>query len=230
MRVLIVDDHPDTVDCTELLLAFDGHDIETAGDGVQGIQRAAVFRPDLVLLDLGMPTLDGLAVARRIREIALPPYPYLVAVTGYARPADKRHCAQAGFDLHLAKPVEADLLQGLTDLLQLSSGSMGDVSLRIAGPSTLAASNLILRQLEMANLSLDIAEFSAAPEEASRCLARAEEARDRVTIWLNRRACTEDRIDGMVKALAALRKRAYSCRQQLSTSKQQEHDGASTGS
>ena len=90
MRVLVVDDYPDTVESTALLLKLGGHEIETAKDGVQAIERAASFRPDLVLLDLGLPALDGLAVARRIQDLALPPKPYLVAVSGYAKPQDKR--------------------------------------------------------------------------------------------------------------------------------------------
>jgi CheY-like chemotaxis protein len=212
MRVLIVDDHPDTVDCTELLLAFDGHDVETAKDGVQGIERAAVFRPDLVLLDLGMPVLDGLAVARRIQGLALPPRPYLVAVTGYARLEDKRRCAEAGFDLHISKPVDADTFQGLTELLRLSSAAWSP--LRIAKASRWAVTELIVRQLEMANLALDATALAVNREAVSRCIAKAEEARDRVTIWLNRQACTEDRVEDLVKALSALRQRVYSCRQQ----------------
>src|SRR4249919_2014755 len=83
LRVLIVDDEPDTVDTTALLLSLDGHEVETANDGPKAIDRAAAFRPDLVLLDIGMPTLDGYAVARRIHGLALPPRPYIAAVTGY---------------------------------------------------------------------------------------------------------------------------------------------------
>ena len=120
VRVLVVDDSRDTVESTAMLLKVDGHEVATAGDGVQAISQAVAFRPDLVLLDIGMPTLDGYAAARRIQSLSLPPKPYVVAVTGYATKNDRRLSGEAGFDLHLRKPVELDTLRGLLALLHTS--------------------------------------------------------------------------------------------------------------
>ena len=213
MRVLVVDDYPDTVESTALLLKLGGHEIETAKDGVQAIERAASFRPDLVLLDLGLPALDGLAVARRIQDLALPPKPYLVAVSGYAKPQDKRRCAEAGFDLHIAKPLDAEVFQGIAELLQLSSDTLW-TSRSIAAHTRADATRLIAQQIEMANLFLDISESSSDQADIDRRFAKAEAARDKVTIWLNRGACMEDRLPAMVKALSALRERLYLCKTQ----------------
>src|SRR4249920_3758631 len=110
MRVLVVDDSRDTVESTAMLLKLDGHEVAMAGDGVQAISQAAAFRPDLVLLDIGMPTRDGYAAAQRLQSLSLPPKPYVVAVTGYGTQNDRRLCGEAGFDLHLRKPVELDTL------------------------------------------------------------------------------------------------------------------------
>ena len=135
-------------------------------------------------------------------------------MSGYAKPHDKRRCAEAGFDLHISKPAEAEVFHGLIDLLRLSS-EIAWTSRHVARPSPSARADVMIRQLEMANLALDTAALAVSREVASRCIAKAEEARDRVTIWLNRGACSKGRVGSMVKALSALRQRAFSCQQQL---------------
>ena len=192
------------------MLKLGGHEIETAKDGVRAIERAAAFRPDLVLLDLEMPKVNGFVVARDIRDLALTPKPYLVAITGYAKAEDKRRCAEAGVDLHIAKPVEMDILQSLAELLQPSS----DITLSqsIAVRNRAAATQLIFQQLQMANLFLDISAHSSDQEGIERRFAHAEAARDRVTVWLNCGACADDRVADMLKALTGLRERLYLCK------------------
>ena len=120
MRVMVVDDSEDTVEAMAMLFRQDGHEVVTAGSGASALALASLFRPELVLLDIGMPEQDGYATAQRIQRLALPRRPYLVAITGYGTIEDKRRSAQAGFDLHLTKPVAGDTYQGLVALLQTS--------------------------------------------------------------------------------------------------------------
>jgi PAS domain S-box-containing protein len=110
-RVLIVEDNADAADTLrEVLLIWD-HEVEVARDGVEGIEKARSFRPDLILCDLGLPLLDGYEVAKAVRGDPALAGTYLVAVTGYASGADQRRAADAGFHRHLAKPVPLDVIE-----------------------------------------------------------------------------------------------------------------------
>jgi CheY-like chemotaxis protein len=86
------------------------HAVPAAADGFRGLELVRAERPDVALVDLGLPGLDGYAVARAIRKDAFPGKPYLVAVTGYGQPEDRRRALEAGFDAHLVKPVAEDTL------------------------------------------------------------------------------------------------------------------------
>jgi CheY-like chemotaxis protein len=86
-------------------------EVEVARDGLDGVERARSFHPDLVLCDLGLPRLDGFGVARAIRADPALASTYLVAVTGYASAEDQRRAADAGFNRHLAKPVPVDVIE-----------------------------------------------------------------------------------------------------------------------
>jgi PAS domain S-box-containing protein len=109
-RVLIVDDNADAAVTLELLLQSLGHETRVAHDGAAALEAAARFRPDIVLLDIGLPGIDGYEVARRLRE-ANPERPLrIVAVTGWGAEADRRRSEQAGFDLHLVKPLDPEAL------------------------------------------------------------------------------------------------------------------------
>jgi PAS domain S-box-containing protein len=110
-RVLIVEDNADAADTLREVLLVWHHDVEIARDGEEGVAKARAFRPDLVLCDLGLPKLDGYEVARAIRATPELAGVYLVAVTGYASPADQRRAAEAGFHRHLAKPVPLDVIE-----------------------------------------------------------------------------------------------------------------------
>jgi two-component system CheB/CheR fusion protein len=115
LRVLVVDDCPDTRHVLALLLRQWGFAAAEAKDGVTALSAAAAFRPDVVLLDLVMPGLDGLEVARRLRGEPALAAVLLVAVTGLALPGDVARCLAAGFDRHLPKPVDPRLLRRLLD-------------------------------------------------------------------------------------------------------------------
>jgi PAS domain S-box-containing protein len=112
-RVLVVDDNQDAVDGLEILLRMMGNQVYTAHDGVEGVRAAAEFRPDVVLLDIGLPKLNGYDAARRIREHPGGSEMVLIALTGWGQEEDRRRSKEAGFDHHLTKPVDFDALQEL---------------------------------------------------------------------------------------------------------------------
>ena len=115
-RVLLADDQPDIVDSLRLLLEASGHEVVTARDGVEAVAAAERHRPELVLLDIGMPRLDGYAACRRIRAAPWGRGMRLIALTGWGQDVDRRRSAEAGFDRHLVKPVSpAALLQVLAE-------------------------------------------------------------------------------------------------------------------
>jgi two-component system CheB/CheR fusion protein len=110
LRVLVVDDHTDCAVSFAILLQLWGHEVQIAKDGPTALAAVQADKPHVVLLDLALPGMHGLEVARRIREIGCQP-PLLIAVTGYGSDADMVRSAQAGIDFHLTKPVELDHLQ-----------------------------------------------------------------------------------------------------------------------
>ncbi len=111
-RVLLVDDNVDGVETLAELLRLEGHTVEVAYDGQGGLAAARRFRPEVTFCDIGMPgDLDGYAVAARLRQEPSLSRLYLVALTGYASPEDRDRAGEAGFDLHLAKPPELELLR-----------------------------------------------------------------------------------------------------------------------
>ncbi|HEX8790618.1 MAG TPA: ATP-binding protein [Polyangiaceae bacterium] len=103
-RVLVIEDNVDAADSMRELLEYDGHDARVAYDGVTAVALAHEFHPDVVLCDIGLPGMDGYAVARAMRAEADLAGTYLVALSGYSRPEDRRLSAEAGFDRHIAKP------------------------------------------------------------------------------------------------------------------------------
>jgi two-component system, OmpR family, response regulator len=111
LRVLVVDDYQDTRDSTCVLLRIWGYQAESAADGQAALAAAPVFRPDVALIDLAMPGMDGYETARRLRE--LPEPPLLMALTGYGRVEDRLRTRRAGFDAHMLKPVEPEELRAL---------------------------------------------------------------------------------------------------------------------
>jgi PAS domain S-box-containing protein len=109
-RILIVDDNADAAETLALLLRLNGHDVQTALDGPAAVEAARAFQPDVALLDIGLPGMDGYEVARRLRREPGLKDVRLVAVTGYGREEDRLRSREAGFDHHLTKPVEPCVL------------------------------------------------------------------------------------------------------------------------
>ena len=109
-RILVTDDNRDAAKSLALLLRYSGHEVETAYDGRQAIAKAEVWRPDVMLLDLGMPEMNGYDVCRSIRQTPWGKGIRIVALTGWGQEQDRRNTLEAGFDAHLVKPVDASAL------------------------------------------------------------------------------------------------------------------------
>jgi two-component system CheB/CheR fusion protein len=116
-RVLVVDDNLDAREALRFLLEDEGHAVATAADGPQALEQARSFLPEIVLLDIGLPGMDGYEVARRLRSVPGCADAVIVAVSGYGQAEDRARSSAAGFDEHLLKPVAPDLL------LRIVSGS-----------------------------------------------------------------------------------------------------------
>jgi CheY-like chemotaxis protein len=112
-RILVVDDNRDSADSMSLMLRHLGHDVRAAYDGAEAEQAADTFRPDAVLLDIGLPKRNGYEVARHIRRQPWGAAVLLIAVTGWGQEEDRRKAAEAGFDHHLTKPVNPAELRRL---------------------------------------------------------------------------------------------------------------------
>jgi CheY-like chemotaxis protein len=118
-RILVVADDPDIVASLAMVLRLRGYEVETARDGLEAVEAAGRVRPDVVLLDLGMPRLDGYATCRRIREQPWGADMPIVALSGWAQEQDRSKGKAAGFDAHLAKPVQLSAIEEL--LAELSA-------------------------------------------------------------------------------------------------------------
>ena len=112
-RVLIADDNTDAAESLQLWLEMSGHEVHTASTGPDALQAAESLLPQVALLDLGMPGMSGLDVARRIREAPWGANIILVALTGWGQEEDRRRTKEAGFDHHLTKPVPPDEIEEL---------------------------------------------------------------------------------------------------------------------
>lgn len=112
-RVLVVDDNLDAAEGLAMLLNLKGHEVATAYDGPSALEQARKVKPDVVLLDIGLPRLDGFEVARRLREEHPSRPMLLVALTGYGHERDRVRAREAGFDHHLLKPVRLEMLEEL---------------------------------------------------------------------------------------------------------------------
>jgi CheY-like chemotaxis protein len=137
-RVLVVDDNVTSAQSLAVVLKLEGHDVQVAHDGGLALEAVRSFRPDVVLLDIGLPGMDGYEVARRLRQepglaagIAL-----LVAVTGYAEDEARRRSREAGFDHHLVKPVDPDGVLALLASLEWSEPSRRSEPSSLPAPET----------------------------------------------------------------------------------------------
>jgi len=114
-RVLLIDDNADAVEALAQLMSLSGHDVRTAGDGAAALALAARFEPQLVLCDLGLPGMSGFEVARALRALPCGAQMCIAALTGYGSDDARERAASAGFDAHLLKPVDPQVIESLLD-------------------------------------------------------------------------------------------------------------------
>ena len=113
LRILIADDNTDSAESLSILLGLEGHSTRIATDGLEAVEIAEQLRPDVIVLDIGMPRLNGLDACRRIRRQSWSAGTLLIALSGWSQDADLKRSEEAGFDAHLVKPVDHDALRKL---------------------------------------------------------------------------------------------------------------------
>lgn len=116
-KILVVDDNHDSALSLAMMLSIMGHDTRTAHDGESAVATAETFLPDVVLLDIGLPKLNGYEVAQRIRNTSWGATMYLIAVTGWGQDEDRQRSSEVGLNLHMVKPVEPSALEKLLETL-----------------------------------------------------------------------------------------------------------------
>ncbi len=105
LRILVIEDNADGREMLRLMLELLGHEVAVAAEGVEGVNKALAWRPDVAVVDIGLPRLDGFSVGRALRrELGFDVF--LIAQTGYGRPEDRQQALASGFDVHLTKPVD----------------------------------------------------------------------------------------------------------------------------
>jgi CheY-like chemotaxis protein len=120
-RILIVDDNRDSAMSLAMLLKLTGHETHTAFDGLEAVEAAATFKPELVLMDIGLPKLNGYEACRRIREQPWGKNMVLVALTGWGQEDDRQKSKEVGFNAHMVKPVDLPALMDLLNGLQTAT-------------------------------------------------------------------------------------------------------------
>jgi CheY-like chemotaxis protein len=127
-RILVIEDNVDAADTLRELLELDGHMVDAAYTGSEGLEKARTVRPEIVFCDIGLPEMSGFEVALALRADPMSQFPHtrptLVALTGYTQPDDLRRVREAGFDTHLAKPASFEAIEALIGQLPKAVGSM----------------------------------------------------------------------------------------------------------
>jgi two-component system, sensor histidine kinase len=124
-RILLVEDNVDAREALRALLELDGYEVHAAADGTEGLELARTKAPNVALIDIGLPGIDGYEVARRMK-LLVAPAPMMIALTGYSEPEDKQRAKDAGFCAHLVKPVDPETLARLLATLEIPGpGSRG---------------------------------------------------------------------------------------------------------
>ena len=124
-RILVVDDNHDSALSLAMMLSIMGHDTRTAHDGESAVTTAESFRPEVVLLDIGLPKLNGYEVAQRIREHEWGTSMFLIAVTGWGQEEDRQRSSEVGLNVHMVKPVEPAALERLFAELRRTQAEQG---------------------------------------------------------------------------------------------------------
>ena len=206
LRVLVVDDDVDTCQSMALVLQKDGHEAHLSFDGRDAIRQVTELAPDVLLLDIGMPAVDGLHVARLVRQLELPAQPVLAALSGYATRYHKRLCAQAEFDHYLVKPVEPLALYHLLRMVRVGR-ALHDTARELRREQQASVYALALSQIEFEGVMLDLAQ-NLTEEARQRCLVKARQLHARIARWLDQQAvCSPEQKAKLQALLDALRDR-----------------------
>jgi DNA-binding response OmpR family regulator len=126
VKVLVVDDNVDLVEMLSMVVEAAGHQVRKAFDGRSGISAALEYQPDLILLDLGLPDVNGTEVAKELRRHREVAQARIVALTGWGQAEDRQRTADAGFDEHLTKPADPEQIQRLLDKVSVQIGRAPD--------------------------------------------------------------------------------------------------------
>lgn len=191
IRVLVVDNDVDTVVSTAKLFELNGHTAQTAVNGQEALEHVVPFRPDLILLDVAMPGMNGIEVAQTVRRMRLTKPPVLAAVSGHTLPYYKRHCAESGFDHYLVKPVNlveyAELVKFVTNTSHPREASIGAQSSHKADVYAFNWS-----QLEFCSLILDfVPNIRTRPARGVR-LEKVERTLTLVEAWIEKDLDTKE--------------------------------------
>lgn len=124
-RILIADDNEDSATAMAMIFKLMGNEVRMATDGLEAIQIAEAFRPELILMDIGMPEMNGYDACRQIRKQPWGDSIVIAALTGWSREEDQRHAQDAGFNHHLIKPIDPDCLEKLLEDLSAPPGEEG---------------------------------------------------------------------------------------------------------
>lgn len=127
-RILVVDDNQDSAMSLAMILSIMGHETRTANDGESALTTAESFLPEVVLLDIGLPKLNGYEVAQRIRENTWGRSMFLIAVTGWGQEEDRQRSSEVGLNVHMVKPVEPAVLERLLTELRTKRDDAGQAS------------------------------------------------------------------------------------------------------
>jgi CheY-like chemotaxis protein len=205
LRILIVDDDEDTAYSANILLKARGHEVESTLGGNTALSRVQLFVPDLVLLDLVMPGLDGIEVGREIRRMALPVEPALAAYSGLTTPAIRRECASAGFDHFVVKPAEMSELEQLIALVGRVPKEVNRFE-QLAVRYEATAYGFTWSQLEFCGLVLDSLHYSSDRIIRQRQILRLHRVIALASAWLDRQtAMSSAHRYRMAEQLAKLR-------------------------
>jgi len=121
-RIVIVEDSRDAREMLRVLLGLSSHEVYEADDGPSAVEIIRATEPDVALVDVGLPGFDGYEVARRVRAMREPKDVFLVALTGYGQPEDKAAALEAGFDMHIVKPIDQNHLRAVIAEVQRRRG------------------------------------------------------------------------------------------------------------
>ena len=119
LRILIAEDRKDCADSLAMLLRLYGHTVMIAQNGPNTLEMVQAHQPDVLLLDIGLPGMDGYAVANHLKDYKRTKTPLIIAVTGFGREEDRRHAQEAGIDLHMVKPLDPEQLRIVLERFQI---------------------------------------------------------------------------------------------------------------